>query len=81
MYKKIYLPTVVTMLVLGALSLSIASPIAHAQSISDEDIHEQKLVVMYETIQTIQEQIKLIQMTYIQRLELRIDSLQARLNA
>lgn len=58
----------------------LVTPTAHALTISDQDIHEQNLVYLEQQVEALQEQYKLVQMLFIQKLERQIAYLEERLD-
>lgn len=65
---------------LVALMLVISFvPAMPAQAITDTQVREQRLVVMGSLVTTLREQVKLMQMALIQRLERQVAELEARL--
>ncbi len=68
-------------LMVAVLLLLTLAPVAPAHAITDTDLREQKLVVMGSLVETMREQVKLLQMAFIQKLERQVDDLEARLAA
>lgn len=60
-------------------SVSFVTPV-HAQSITNEQVREQQRTVMFELVGVLEEQVKLLQMLYIQRLEANIARLEAQVS-
>jgi hypothetical protein len=66
-----------TSVVLSLIALFALSPLSVARAITDEQITKQEESVKAQLIVTIEEQIKLLQMMLIQKLELQISELTA----
>lgn len=75
MCKK-YLFYTTSWMVLIFLSLSLTTHTARAATITSDVIEKQRYAVRYEQLVTMREELKLIQMLYIQHLQERIDALQ-----
>jgi Na+-transporting NADH:ubiquinone oxidoreductase subunit NqrC len=76
MYVKKSMSSVVGLFVALILLLSSSVSLVHAELISDQQVDEQKKVVMLALVETLREDVKLLQMILIQRIEARVTYLQ-----
>lgn len=69
--------------ILTPLCISLAvlgTPVAYSHAVTNSDIHDQKLVVMGSLVDTLREQVKLLQLMVINRLETRVAQLQQQID-
>lgn len=77
MYTKIARQSIVSMFVVVSLLIfGSSASLAHAELISNQQVEEQKKEVMLGIIEVLQEDVKLLQMLLIQKLEARVAYLQ-----
>ena len=66
----------------AAFSITVITALpAHAQTFTNEEIAEQKRVVLLEMVDTIEAHLNLLQMIFIQKLEREVAYLQAQVDA
>lgn len=68
-------------LAVTVLSFGVLAPVAHAELISQEQVEEQNRTVLLKTVDVLRENVKLLQMQLIRRLEAQVTSLQAQVDA
>lgn len=76
MYKNTFRQYMASLFAVLVISFGAFAPVVSAETISNEDVTEQKRVVMLELVDTLEAQLKLLQMLYIQKLEGQVAFLQ-----